>query len=124
MAAALIERQGIDGFWRRNLDDSDFLPQPETSGTVMFLYGIAWGVRKGILDEKTYLPALIKGYNGMNALAIHENGRVGRVQPIGEDPTPLQEIGYDVTQDFAVGATLLMLTELAKLQGAEVKVRV
>ena len=116
MAAALAERQGNDGFWRRNLDDSAFLPQPETSGTAMFLYGFAWGIRRGLLDSEKYLPVLMKGYNGMNELAIHASGRVGRVQPIGEEPSLFQDVSYDSTHDFAVGATLLMLCEIAKLR--------
>lgn len=116
MADALVKCQGSDGFWRRNLADYEDLPQPETSGTAMFLFGLAWGVRKGLLDSKKFMPTIVKGYNGMSALAIHESGRVGRVQPIGEEPTPTQEIGYDRTHDFAVGATLLLLCELAKLQ--------
>ena len=58
----------------------------------------------------------MKGYNGMNELAIHASGRVGRVQPIGEEPSLFQDVSYDSTHDFAVGATLLMLCEIAKLR--------
>lgn len=116
MAAALLKCQGEDGFWRRNLGDYDELPQPETSGTTFFTYGFAWGINTGILDRNTYLPAITKAVNGLNATAIHPTGRVGRVQPIGENPAPTQNIGYAVTQDFGVGGILLMLSEVSKLQ--------
>ena len=116
MAEALIKRQGNDGFWRRNLGDYDELPQPETSGTAFFTYAFSWGVNNGLLDKDTYMPAIIKAFNGMHATAIHPTGRVGRVQPIGENPAPTQDIGYAQTQDFGVGAVLLMLAELSKME--------
>lgn len=115
MAESLLKRQGEDGFWRRNLGDYDELSQPETSGTAFFAYAFAWGINHGLLDKEIYMPAVIKTFHAMNAIAIQPTGRVGRVQPIGENPSPSQDIGYARTQDFGVGAVLLMLTEMSKL---------
>ena len=58
----------------------------ETSGTALFVYGMAWGVRNGLLDKKTYLPVIIKGRNAMVKDAVHPNGFLGYVQGTGKEP--------------------------------------
>jgi len=52
MASELVKRQQSDGLWRTNLDDPQELTNPETSGTGFFCYGLAWGINRGILDQK------------------------------------------------------------------------
>lgn len=44
--------------------------------------------------------------------AIHENGKLGWVQPIGQDP---KKVTKDMTATFGVGAFLLAATEMYKL---------
>ena len=39
--------QGADGMWRTSLYDAAEYPNPETSGTGFFTYGLAWGIRSG-----------------------------------------------------------------------------
>lgn len=41
MASELIKRQSDDGFWRANLDDAEDVPNPESSGTGFFCFGLA-----------------------------------------------------------------------------------
>jgi rhamnogalacturonyl hydrolase YesR len=57
MASELIKRQSSDGFWRANLDDSADIPNPESSGTAFFCFGLAWGINHHILDRGEFLPA-------------------------------------------------------------------
>jgi rhamnogalacturonyl hydrolase YesR len=52
MAAALASVQRSDGFWNVDLGDPLDYPGPESSGTAFFLYGMAWGLNKGLLDRQ------------------------------------------------------------------------
>ena len=66
MAAALAARQQPGGYWNSDLDGTDY-GGPESSGTSLFLYGIAWGLNSGILDRATYLPVVEKAWNFLAA---------------------------------------------------------
>ena len=102
MAKSLASRQGDDGFWRSNLDDPWHYTMPESSGTAFFTAGYAWGVREGILDQATYLPVIIRGWNALVG-AVHPSGRLGWVQPIDAQPRPSHP---ESTQEYAVGPLL------------------
>ena len=52
MSKALKKCQRKDGFWNVSLHDETNFGGKETSGTALFVYGMAWGVRKGLLDKK------------------------------------------------------------------------
>ena len=85
MAAALKPVQRSDGFWNMNLAYTNDYPGPESSGTAMFTYGLAWGIHHGYLDAATYLPTVIKGWNALTTFALHHNpstdpGFIGFVQ--------------------------------------------
>jgi len=112
MAAALKDRQRTDGFWNPSLEDPNEYPGPETSGTAMFTYGIAWGINNGILDRTTYLPVVVNAWNGLVTTAVQTNGFLGYVQPVGAGPAYAAPTS---TQDFGVGAFLLAGTEVQKL---------
>jgi rhamnogalacturonyl hydrolase YesR len=58
MAARLIGLQGEDGLWRASLLDPAEYPAGETSSSGFFAFGLAWGINNGVLDAKTYLPAV------------------------------------------------------------------
>lgn len=102
MAKALASRQGDDGFWRSNLDDPWQYAMPESSGTAFFIAGYGSGVRAGILDQATYLPVIIRGWNALVS-AVHPSGRLGWVQPIDAQPRPSHPAS---TQEYAVGPLL------------------
>ncbi|MEZ5149009.1 MAG: glycoside hydrolase family 88 protein [Bacteroidales bacterium] len=53
MAESLMQSQGEDGFWRSSLLDPDEYPDPESSGTAFFTYGLAWGINNGNLDKES-----------------------------------------------------------------------
>ncbi|MGN1098601.1 MAG: glycoside hydrolase family 88 protein [Clostridia bacterium] len=121
MAPAIIACQKVDengnGFWTQSmLADyplSDHNPQGyETSGTGFFTYGLFWGINYGILDENTYLPAAERGLSYLSKIALHEDGKVGYVQPIGSNAT--QATPWDRTVNFGVGAFLLAMCEAAR----------
>ena len=56
MAEKIAAVQGEDGYWRASLLDPDSRPNPETSGTGFFVYGLAWGINHGLLDRARYEP--------------------------------------------------------------------
>lgn len=118
MAEALLALQREDGFWNVSLVDPTDFGGKETSGTAFFVYGFAWGVRKGLLDQERFLPAAIRGWNGMAHDALHPNGFLGYVQSTGKQPSDGQPVTYDRVpnfEDYGLGAFLLAGSEMAKL---------
>jgi len=115
MAAALASRQRSDGFWNVNLSDPLDFGGPETSGTAFFTFGLAYGVRTGLVSAATYLPIVAKAWNGMVASAVHPDGFLGYVQGTGQRPSDSQPVTYNTTSDFGVGAFLLAASEVATL---------
>lgn len=86
MAARLAALQGTDGFWRSSLVDPALYPQPETSGTALIAYAIAYGIRAGLLDAATYLPVVANAWQGLTTLALQSNGFVRYCQGPGTGP--------------------------------------
>ena len=115
MSAALKAVQRPDGFWNMSLYDPNHYGGPETSGTALFVYGMAWGIRNGLLDATTYLPVVVKAWNAMVATAVHASGKLGYVQGVGKDPVPTDQVTYESSADFGVGAFLLAGSEVLKL---------
>lgn len=117
MAAKLKTLQKNDGSWSMSLLAKENMPQPETSGTAFFTYGLAWGINNGLLDEGDYLPVVVKGWALLNS-AVHPDGKLGWVQQIGAAPG---KVSYDDSQIYAVGAYLLAGSEIYDLQQAKKK---
>ena len=119
MSKALKACQRTDGFWNVSLHDAGNYGGKETTGTALFVYGMAWGVRNGLLDKEEYLPILLKGWNAMVKDAVHSNGFLGYVQGTGKEPKDGQPVTYESVPDFedyGVGCFLLAGTEIYKLQ--------
>lgn len=119
MSKAIKNCQREDGFWNVSLHDPTNFGGKETTGTALFVYGMAWGVRNGFLDRSEYLPVLLKGWNAMVKEAVHPNGFLGFVQGTGKEPKDGQPVTYDSVPDFedyGVGCFLLAGTEIYKLQ--------
>ena len=109
MAAKIVSLQQADGLWRASLLDPDSYPGGEVSGSGFFCYALAWGVNNGLLDKKTYLPAVKKAWIALNA-CVNEEGRVGWVQPIGADPR--KNFNADSWEVYGTGAFLLAGSEV------------
>jgi rhamnogalacturonyl hydrolase YesR len=103
MASELVKRQSADGLWRPNLDDPESVPEPETTGSGFFCYGLGWGVHHGILDPATYLPAVIRAWAGLSR-NVSPEGRVLRGQQVDAEPSAVKQ---DSTPEFATGTFLL-----------------
>ena len=67
MSEALLRCQRADGSWNVSLAALSNYGQagsegPEMTGTSLFVGGMAYGVRSGLLDADTYLPAIRRGW--------------------------------------------------------------
>lgn len=118
MCDALAKVQREDGTWNCSLGDPDDYPGPEATGTSLFVYGIAWGVRTGRLDEDTFRPIVVRAWNGLNRICIHDNGFIGYSQGSGKEPKGAQPLSYNRIpdfEDFGTGCFLLAASETARL---------
>lgn len=118
MSKALKKCQRKDGFWDVSLHDPTNFGGKETTGTSLFVYGMAWGIRNGILDKKEYLPVVLNAWNAMVKDAVHPNGFLGYVQGTGKEPKDGQPVTYTNVPDFedyGVGCFLLAGSEMYKL---------
>ncbi|MFN8346125.1 MAG: glycoside hydrolase family 88 protein [Spirosomataceae bacterium] len=118
MMKALAPLQRPDGYWNVSLTDETDFGGKELTGTALFVYGMAWGMRNGLLDKKTYRPIVAKAMNAMLKECVHPNGFLGWVQGTGKEPKDGQPLSYDKQpdyEDFGLGCFLLAGTEVAKL---------
>lgn len=118
MSKAIKKCQRADGFWNVSLHDETNYGGKETSGTALFVYGIAWGINNGILDRNEYLPVVLNAWNALTEEAVHDNGFIGYVQGTGKEPKDGQPVTYDNVPDFedyGIGCFLLAGTEVYKL---------
>ena len=111
MARALRAVQGDDGLWRTSLVDSAEFPKPETSGTALITFAMAWGINNGLLDESVYLPVVVHGWQGLTRMTDNA-GAVRWVQKIGEAPGDTDK---ETSMPYATGALLLAGEEMLKL---------
>jgi rhamnogalacturonyl hydrolase YesR len=111
MAQALAACQQPGGYWNSDLTGTD-LAGPESSGTSFFLYGFAWGLNNGVLDQNTYLPVTEKAWNFLANRAIQPSGLLGYVQPTVVSSVPPSATS---TADFGVGAFLLAAPQMVLL---------
>lgn len=116
MAAALKASQQEEGYWTRSIGDSAYAPGYETSGTALITYGLAWGIRNGLLNRFTYGDVLAKAWGYLCDVALQANGTVGYIQPIGENASPDQTLSASSYYDFGVGAFLMAAAEITRYQ--------
>ncbi len=120
MCQALLPLQRSDGLWNVSLNDSTHFGGKELTGSSLFTYGFAYGVRKGWLDKKTFKPAVAKAWNALVKDCVHpENGFLGYVQGTGKEPKESQPVTYTREpdfEDFGLGCFLLAGSEVYKLK--------
>jgi len=118
MAAKLIRIQRTDGFWNCNLGDANDFGGKESSGTVFFTYGLAWGINHNLLDSATFYPSVAKAWNGLVNDALHTDGSIGYMQSSGSKPSDGQPLSYTKMpdfEDFGLGGFLLAGSEVYRL---------
>lgn len=119
MSKAIKACQRENGFWNVSLHDPNHFGGKELTGTSLFVYGMAWGIRNGLLDRDEYLPIVLKAWNAMVKDAVHPDGFLGYVQGTGKEPKDGQPVTYDSKpdfDDFGTGCFLLAGSEIYKLK--------
>ena len=76
MMAALLRYQAEDGMWRQLIDRPE--AWKETSGTAMFGYAMAVGVRRGLLDDPAYAAASRRAWSALAAY-VGPDGKLSEV---------------------------------------------
>ncbi|HVV19239.1 MAG TPA: glycoside hydrolase family 88 protein, partial [Pseudonocardiaceae bacterium] len=107
MAVALLHDQRRDGFWNVDLNNPFDHPGPETSGTALFTYALAWGVNNGVLPARVYTPVVRRAWHGMATEALRPSGLLGYVQGVASGPWGAQPVTADDTAAYGVGVFLL-----------------
>ena len=111
MADRLVTLQKPDGYWSPSLLADPTTTPPETSGTGFFTYGLAWGLKSGLLSGARYETAVRRGWSALTR-AVHPDGKLGYVQQVSDRP---DDVKYEDTQFYGVGAFLLAATAIADL---------
>jgi unsaturated rhamnogalacturonyl hydrolase len=116
LCAAVAKRQQPDGLWRPNLDDTEEFPMPETSSSGFFCYGMAWGIRQGLLDRAIYWPVVEKAWIGL-ARCVSPEGKVEWGQLPDGQPNAVRR---EDSQEYVAGAFLLAGSEILCLLKSDV----
>ncbi|MDQ0251722.1 rhamnogalacturonyl hydrolase YesR [Sphingomonas kyeonggiensis] len=103
MAAKLVKLQRGNGYWPPSLLADPDRSQDESSGTGFYVHGLAWGIKAGLLDRKTYLPSVTKGWAALER-AVQPNGMLGWVQQVSDRPDVVKA---EDAQFYGTGAYLL-----------------
>lgn len=123
MSKALIDCQREDGSWNVSLAAPSNYGEkgsegPEMTGTSLFVGGMAYGVRTGLLDSATYMPAIKKGWEAMRRAVHDDTGAVGYLQGTGSKPEDGGVITYNSIpnfEDFGYGCWLWGAAEVHAL---------
>lgn len=111
MSAKLIEIQKENGTWAPNLLDPTDPPQDDTSGSVFYVYGLAWGINNNLLNRATYEPATQKGWRAL-CERQQESGRLINSQPVGGYPKPFDP---ETSTVFSMGTFISAGCEVLKM---------
>ena len=118
ISSAIVAAQQSDGLWYPSLKDPRQIAVGETSGSALFTYALAKGVRRGLLDRATYWPVVERGWNGL-LTRISPSGAIYFVQPPNAEP---QDFDADSQAPYGTGAVLGAGSEILKALGADAKV--
>lgn len=118
MLGALKSIQRPDGFWNASLHDPSNYGGKEATGTALFVYGMAWGINRGILSAKEYRPVVLKAWKALVSESVQANGFLGYVQGTGKEPKDGQPVTVSSMPDFedyGLGCFLLAGSEVYRL---------
>lgn len=115
MMAALLRHQADDGMWRQLIDHPG--SWKETSGTAMFGYALAVGVRRGILTDPAYAEAYRKAWAALARYVDTE----GNLTQVGIGTGQSRDAAYYLTRPLVTGdlhGQAALLWFAAELAGA------
>lgn len=118
MSEALLRCQRADGLWNVSLICPSNYGGKELTGSALFLCGLSWGIRQGLLPAKRYRSACDRAWTAMVNDCVHPDGFLGFVQGTGKEPASAQPVTHDRHpdfEDFGTGCFLLGAAEYYKL---------
>jgi rhamnogalacturonyl hydrolase YesR len=115
LAASVVRYQQDDGLWRSAIQEPDWYPEPETSGSSLLCYALASGINHGWLDYSIYGDAAEKAWEGLVA-HVNDAGQLGYSQLVASGPGPVAE--SDVSE-YGQGAFLMAGSEIIKMRVAD-----
>jgi rhamnogalacturonyl hydrolase YesR len=108
MSARIAALQRKDGLWPASLLAPEDYPQPEISGSALFVYAMAWGIHHGVLPAAKYRPVIERAWRGI-LKNVYADGRLGNIEQTGAEPAYyLPSSSYT----YGVGGYLLAASEL------------
>lgn len=119
MTASILKYQGNDGLWRSALNEPEWYPEKEASGSAFFCFGLLAGVNRGWLPAEGHLAPALKAWAGLKG-CLDENGWLGHAQIEAENPG---KVATHAHLDYAQGAFLLAAAEAYKHAVAEFKTK-
>lgn len=105
----LIQKE--NGTWAPSLLDPTDPAQDDISGSVFYVYGLAWGINQGWLDADMYRQAVLDGWQALCERQDAE-GRLKNIQPVGGFP---EAFDPQNTEIFGVGGFISAGTEVYKM---------
>lgn len=117
MMQAILPYQSKEGYWNVSMADPTHFGGKELTGTSLFTYAMAWGVRRGLLEKQTFMEPISRAWSTLVS-CVHPNGFLGYVQGTGKEPKDSQPVGYDHQpdfEDFGLGCFLLAGSAVYKL---------
>jgi rhamnogalacturonyl hydrolase YesR len=90
MAAAIKAEQGFSntaysGLWTTSMRDHTQWPDPESSGSAFFCFGMAWGINNHVLDSAQYIGCVRSAWHDLVA-NVGSNGMLQRCQTVNWQP--------------------------------------
>ncbi|WP_394845361.1 glycoside hydrolase family 88 protein [Pendulispora brunnea] len=115
MAVTIKWTQRPDGFWNVDLLNPWKHAGPESGGTALLAYGVAWGVNHGVLDPAEYTSVATKAWQALQTKALSTEGFLGYVQKADAkswDPpgAATETAAYGVGAFLQAGRQIALLT--------------
>lgn len=117
MSVSILKYQGADGLWRTGLNEPEWFPEKEASGSAFLCFGLLAGVNRGWLPAEGNLGSPLKAWDGLKG-CLDENGWLGHSQVEAEKPG---KVAPHAHLDYAQGAFLLAASEAYKLASTATK---
>lgn len=111
MMLSLAGHQMENGLWSSSILDTEWLPQPESSGSAFYTFALAAGINRGWLEPRIYLPVLVKAWEGLVS-CLREDGKLEWAQLV--DHTS-RRVRHEDHKNYAQGAFLLAAAEVYKM---------
>lgn len=112
LARRMVSFQQPDGVWRISLLDPEAFPRAESNASGLLTFALAYGVNAGLLPRGEFEPIVKKAWNGLNAVCLQPDFRIGWSE--GGTAKPIKTYQQNSYSDWAAGAFLLAGSEVLK----------